>query len=600
MSDENSLLRRYDEELSHLRKMGVEFARKYPRVAGRLELSAETCTDPYVERLIESFAYLTARVRTNLENEYAHVPEALLGILYPNLIAPIPSMAIARFQADASSGKLTTGYTIGRGTPLYTNALQGHPVNFRTCYPVTVWPVNVKEARFDNPELYSSPTRKPVAAAIAVRIEQPRGAMRELKIDRLRFYLNGEAMQANTLYELIAGQLVGVALVPDGDGKTVVLPPSVVKPVGFDSDDEVIPCPRYSRPEFRLLQEYFVFPEKYLFIDVESLDSITAERYFDIVFLLDTDPTGRVSVDAGTFALGCAPIINLFHKSTEPIRLSHLQSEYLLVADGRRERTTEIHSVLSVSGASDAHDTATVLEPYFSFNHAAHRPVESGYWYARRTASERKDFPGTEMSVSIVDLDFSPAAPAFQTIFANTLCTNRDLASQLPAGSPLSIELAAPVTDITCITKPTRQLDPPLEGRTMWRLISHLSLNQLSLGNAPSNLDALHEILQLYTYGDEPSRKQQVDGLVAMETRTVVKRIGNEAWRGFCRGTEVTLTFDESMFVGSSTFLFASVLSRFFALYSSINSFVQLRARSTQRDGVWKTWPPMVGGRDIL
>ncbi|MBC8145872.1 MAG: type VI secretion system baseplate subunit TssF, partial [bacterium] len=485
-------------------------------------------------------------------------------------------------------------------TPLYTNALQGHPVNFRTCYPVTVWPVSVKEARFDNPELYTTTSRKPVAAAITVRIERSRGAMRELKIDRLRFYLNGDLMQANALYELIAGQLIGVALVPDGDGKPIVLPPSAVTSVGFNVDDEVIPCPRYSRPEFRLLQEYFVFPEKYRFIDVSGLEKIDADRHFDIVFLLDTDPTGRVVVDANSFALGCTPIVNLFVKSTEPIRLSHLQSEYPLVADGRRERTTEIHTVLGVSASSDASDAATVLEPYFSFSHATHRPAEAGYWYARRTATERKDFPGTDMSVSIVDLDFTPSTPAFQTIFAHTLCTNRDLASQLPAGSPLSIELAAPVTEITCLTKPTRQLDPPLEGRTLWRLISHLSLNQLSLGSTPENLDALHEILQLYTYGDEPSRKQQVDGIEAMETRTVVKRIGNEAWRGFCRGTEVTLTFNESMFVGSSTFLFASVLSRFFALYSSINSFVQLRARSTQRDGVWKTWPPMVGGRDIL
>jgi type VI secretion system protein ImpG len=185
-------------------------------------------------------------------------------------------------------------------------------------------------------------------------------------------------------------------------------------------------------------------------------------------------------------------------------------------------------------------------------------------------------------------------------LFAHTLCTNRRLAEQVPIGALLQIEEAAPAAEIICLTKPTPQLDPPLGGATLWRLISHLSLNFLSLSNDGEGLKALREILRLYSFLDDASVVQQVAGIRDLNTRSVVRRIGTDAWRGFCRGVEVQLLFDEEQYVGSSAFLFGAVLNRFFALYSSVNSFTQLVIRSKQRDGIWKKWPSIIGEQIVL
>jgi type VI secretion system protein ImpG len=150
------------------------------------------------------------------------------------------------------------------------------------------------------------------------------------------------------------------------------------------------------------------------------------------------------------------------------------------------------------------------------------------------------------------------------------------------------------------LTKPTPQQDPPLAGSTLWRLISHLSVNFLSLSNDAEGLKALREILGLYGYLNDAAVMQQVAGIRALSSRRVVRRIGTDAWRGFCRGTEVELLFDEELYVGSSAFLFGAVLNRFFALYASVNSFTQLVIRSKQRDGIWKKWPAVIGEQIVL
>src|SRR5690348_599452 len=133
--EQEELLRFYERELTYLRKMGVEFARKYPKVAGRLELGPDQSADPYVERLLEGVAILTARVQYNIESEFPKISAALLEVLYPHYLVAVPSMSIARFEIDPTQGKLTSGFTIDRHSPLVAEARQGHACRFRTGYP---------------------------------------------------------------------------------------------------------------------------------------------------------------------------------------------------------------------------------------------------------------------------------------------------------------------------------------------------------------------------------------------------------------------------------------------------------------------------------
>jgi len=170
----------------------------------------------------------------------------------------------------------------------------------------------------------------------------------------------------------------------------------------------------------------------------------------------------------------------------------------------------------------------------------------------------------------------------------------------MPAGGLLQLELDAPLRNIICLTKPTAEIDPPLAGTTLWRLISHLSVNMLSLQSGGESLAALREILNLYCGAENAGAARQIAGLAALSTRRIVRRIGDDAWRGFVRGLEVALEFDEEQFVGGSAYLLGAVLDRFFSLYVGVNAFTQLVGTSRQRDGVWKRWPPRAGEAFVL
>lgn len=602
MKDREDLLRYYKSELTYLRRMGSAFAELYPRVATRLELGQGECADPQVERLLESFAFLTARLQHDIDSEFPEITSALLGVLYPQLVNPIPSMTVARFDVDPERGKLTTGHLIAKHTPLFTYTTDGLPCRFRTCYPVTLWPLEVVYAGFEDTGQFDFlDTKTSVAAVLRLKLRCVGATLGELELKRLRFYLNGDPMLVNTLYELLFCNLRDVAVLPENGELPVYLPQGCVKPVGFGLDEDVLPFPQNSHPGYRLLQEYFAFPEKYLFFDLDNLDRCrSSAQTLDLLLMLDRQPADFLTVDDKTFCLGCTPVINLFNKTTEPIRLDHRSVDYALVPDKRRERTTEIHSIMSVSASSNSDDTTRKFEPFYSYNHQMEGREQKAFWHSRRMPSRRKDVPGTEMFMSFLDLDFTPRLPPVQTVYAHTLCTNRQLAAQLPAGALLQTEDKAPLHRISCLVKPTFPLSPPLRGATLWRLISHLSLNHLSLSEGKDSLTALREILRLYCFSDHPSLTQQVAGLREMSCRKVTRHTGVDAWRGFCRGTEITLSFDEDMFVGSSAFLLGAVLNSFFALYASVNSFTQLIIKSKRREGIWKQWSPMAGEKIVL
>ncbi len=596
----DDFLRYYLEELSYLRHMGERFARAYPKVAARLELQADECPDPHVERLIESFAFLTARIQRDLDSDFPEIAAELLDVLYPHYLNPVPSMAVARFDFDPEQGKLTSGLEIPRHTPLFAHAEHGALCRLRTCYPVTLWPVEVTAAEMETPDNFEFLAGAPdVAAVLRLRLESRADPFDVLGVDRLRFFLHGDPVLVSRLYELLQDAVRRVAVLPEGAAAPRYLGPGAVRPVGLAEDEEVIPFPRHSHPAYRLLQEYFTFPEKFHFADVRGLRGQAAGEKLDLLFLLDRVPR-RLVLTPETFALGCTPVVNLFRKTSEPIRVDHRQLEYPLVADTRREKTTEIHSIVSVSGSSNPADGARAYAPFYSFTHAMALGGQKAFWHARRVPSRHPDLTGTDLLLSFRDLDFQPARPPDEVVFAHLLCTNRALAGELPAGALLQTDETLPVRRIVCLKKPTRPVDPPLGGQTLWRLVSHLSLNYLSLGDGEESLPALHEILGLYCPPETTAARQQIQGIRRMSHRPVVRRLGGEAWKGFCRGTEVTLLFDESSYVGSSAFLLAAVLNQFLALYASTNSFTQLVVQRLGREGEWKRWPPMAGARIVL
>ncbi len=601
LNNTDDLLEYYKRELTYLRKMGAAFAEDYPKVAGRLEFGREQSPDPHVERLIESFAFLAGRIQYNLESEFPQLATALLGTIYPQFLEPVPSMATACLEVDPTQGGLTGGHLVPKHTPLFTQTGQGQVCRFRTGYPVVLWPLQVTYAGFESTDQFDFLDSRPeVSLVLRLSIESPEGGLGEMELDKLRFYLNGDSMLAHALYELLFCHVLDVALLPEEREKPVYLPKGSIQPVGFGPDEGLLPYPPASHYGYRLLHEYFTFPEKFLFLDIDNLQMHRSENGFDILILLDQIPGSRLTIDKKTFRLGCTPIINLFRKTTDPIRLDEKRAEYLLHPDQRREGITEIHSIQTVMAIEHDRYEPRPVEPFYSYSHTMEQRGQKVFWQARRESTGRKDLPGTHVYLSLVDLDFNIHVPPTTTIYAKTLCTNRRLAEEVPAGAVLQIEKAAPLERIYTLDKPTHQIDPPLRGRALWRLISHLSLNYLSLGNDKESLTALHEILRLYSFLDPEQTYQQISGIREMACRQVVRRIGSDAWKGFCRGIEVTLVFDEQLYVGSGAFLLAAVLNRFLPLYASVNSFTQLIIKSKQREGIWKRWEPVAGEQIVL
>lgn len=622
-SDREELLQFYRDELSYLRQMGREFKAQYAKLAGRLEISDNECADPHVERLIQSFAFLTARLQLNLRDEFPELTTALLGTLYPQLINPIPAMGIARFKLDPTQGKTTTGNLIPRGTALFYDTPQKLICRFRTCYPVTMWPLKVAAAGLEDPgQVNFLSTETNVAAVLRLELECTQGTVKELEFKHLRFFLNGDAITVNTLFELLFSRLRKIVLLPEDTKKPIYLPLDSIKPVGFGIEEEVLPYPPNAHPAYRLLQEYFSFPAKYHFFDLYNLREHDASKKLEIFFLFDEMPARNPAISPETFSLGCTPVINLFHKTTEPIRLDHKSFEYPLIPDKRRESTTEIHSILSVSASSDPYKAAEKLEPFYSYNHYMDGSKHRAFWHAARRNSNRQEVPGTELFLSFLDLNFKPTDPPVQTVYAHTLCTNRELTRTMPEDAPLQLEEKLLDYDISLLGRPSLPHPPLLGGPTVWRLISHLSLNHLSLSEGSDSLNALREILGLYCVSNRPSALNQIAGITQMTITKKSMYIGEDAWRGFCRGTGITLTFDEDMYRGSGAFLMGAVLNSFFGLYTAVNSFTQLtikklaqpeliwkqwepRAgndalRGASSEGNWKQWDPMVGGKIIL
>ena len=623
------LLHYYERELTFLRRMGAEFAQRYPKVAGRLMLEPNKCEDPHVERMLEAFAFLAARVHLKIDDDFPEISEALLNIVYPHYVRPIPAMSIAELKLDPEQGKLTTGYKLPRGTMLYSRPVDGVPCRFQSSYDVTLWPVDVTAAQWTTPDRLRPPARLGDASAV-LRLElrcQADVTFSQLKLDTLRFYLDGEGNLTSALYELLntSGREVVVREIAakgkSTPAKTLTLPASVLRPAGLGPDEGILPYPGRSFEAYRLIQEYFVFPEKYLFLDLGGFDQVAAAGFGGAIEILipipayervDWRPMLEAGVTGSTFRLGCTPIVNLFSHVSEPILLNQRRPEYPLVADARRRLTTEIFSVDSVTAVTPDSERTLQFRPFYaagqrlrgsreSANSASGGGYEGLYWMSKRRESGWRSDEGTDILLSFVDRSGRSAHPNQDVATARLTCFNSDLPSRLPFGNPggdFELDGAAPVREITALIKPTRVVQPPLGHSQTWRLISQLSLNYLSL--VESGGDALRETLRLYDFADSVIARKQIDGITGVRSEPAFARITTEHGLTFARGRRVEIDLDEEQFTGGGIFLFGTVLERFLGLYASINSFSILSARSAQRKRLVHEWPPRAGWKPLL
>jgi len=611
------MLEYYERELTYLRQMGGDFARKYPKVAGRLLLDADRCDDPHVSRLLEGFAFLAARVHRRIDDDFPEICEAMTRIIHPAYLRPVPSMTIVECLPDPTQGKKTAGMRIPRGTALVSKlTVEGLACRFQTAYDVDLWPFTIAAAEWRQPERMQRPPRATVGvqavAAARLRLRCHRDVVfTGLPISKLRFHLAGDAGVVYSLYELLSEKCIEIQLRDPKDEKRLIsIAPEQLRMVGFDAEESLLPFERRSMDGHRLLQEYFALPEKFLFFELDGLEPLAQAGFgeeAEIVFLFsvferpERQQVLELGINERTFRLGCTPAINLFTQSSEPILLSQTRHEYTVVPDSRHYASMEIFNIEEVVATNPRLRQSVVLEPMHAYRHQTRKRDDLAFWVANRRLNEFGEREPSTMSISVVDLTGSFTEPEADVLMVKMLCTNFDLPSRIQTGQETgdfeAVGFEAAKT-VVALRRPTTSINPPGGQGHFWRLISLLSLNYLSLNE--EGRSAMQEILRLHNLSDSAASENQVGSILKMSSGPKFALVNSAYGLIPARGTEVQMEFDEQQFAGSGLYLFTAIVDRFLASYSAMNSFSQLTARSTLRKEVLGKWPPRAGTQALL
>jgi type VI secretion system protein ImpG len=603
------LLPYYNNELQFLRNMAEEFSTTYPRLAGNLRISSDAFDDPHVARLMESVAFLNARTARKLDDEFPELIDTLFNVLYPHYLFPLPSVSIIQFKPGK---EMTEPYLVARDSQLESELFEESICRFKTCYDTTIYPIEITEAKimaqpFVAPANMQAENSQAVLQ-ISFRCTNKEETFSRLQPDSLRFYLNGFFTQTFPLYELILNNTKSIVLANrPNDQSPIILKKEVLRPVGFGPDQGLLPYPSRSQLAYRFLTEFFVFPNKFLFFDIDLLNCFSNNigSEFHIFFYLDKRNTDLERViNKESFMLGCTPIVNLFEQKAEPITYNHSRFEYRVIPDARQQKHMVVHSIINVSGI-DSDGLKRKINPFYLKKTQEDADV-SMYW------SSSRHTPYDLARVSDLFLSLTTDAKSLEqkelTLSINALCSNGDLPSRLPYGGGHPkfnlVKGYGPLGDISCIFPPTNVFVHNSKHGHKWRLLAHLNLNQLSI-SGEGGLDVLKEILHLYDNEKDPLFQRLIDGVVKIDVQRGTARAPRHAddplWvDAICRGLDINLQFDEALYPGGSCFLFALVLENFFALYSTVNSYSRLSYSVRSKQGVIKKWSPRVGYRYTL
>lgn len=606
----------YERELAFMQDMAGEFALQYPEAAGRLNLERHRCDDPHVARLIEAFCLISARIHRRLDEDFPEITQSLLNLVYPHYLRPVPSMSVVQFQLRDSERQRNDRVAIPSGTQIEL----GEKCLFRTTSPVHAWPITVVEASVVDATDIPIWARAPgLTAGVLMRLSasQPFSQLEDLQ--SLRLYLTGSNGVPHTLYELLLNNCSRV-LIKDREQmrrEPLRIAKHHIVPVGFASDEALLPYDGRSFVGLRLLHEYLALPEKFLFFDLQGLGLLrTAEigRDIEIFFALDERTrrtpefsAARLNVSRDNFLLGCTPVVNLFSHLAEQIRVDHTVYEHQIFPDGERAESFEVYSVDRVTGRDATNWQKKQYRPFFSFEHDGVKDGCNAFWHAVRRTSALG--AGTEVFLSLVDPHFQPADAQDEILEVQLTCSNRDLPQHLDFNFSFEdLSLNDSRVEGRFLHRPTASQSPPVGRDLDWRVISMLGLNYLSLCGSPDDgASALRELLELYNFADSPIIHKQINSLRFSRgepTRArVTMRRGMESVPVFCHGVGVDLELDADSFAGSSPYLFACVLEQFLAHYSSLNSFTKLTAHLTSsvpsRRTAWH-WPAHSGERILL
>ncbi|NTS75651.1 type VI secretion system baseplate subunit TssF [Catenovulum sp. SM1970] len=617
----------YNQELKFIRESGAEFAQEYPKIAGRLGLEGFDCSDPYVERLLEGFAFLSARVHQKLDASFPKFTQHLTELLFPSFLQPIPSMLVAQFNPDYEEGSLAQGVTLSRNTPLHSILGKGEQTacEYRTAHDVTMWPIKLTAAEYINSQALSAYTNKvsihsvktPKSAILVTLESAPGTRFSDIDLNHLNLHIRGTESFPLYLFEALTKGYIGALYKTGNNLWRREHAKTQITPTGFNQEQALLPYSNRQFDGFRLLKEYFAFTKRFLFLELENLAPTLRhcdEEKIELLLLLDhNDNRLENLVSADNFALNCTPAINLFPKRAERIKVDKSHHDFHVVPDRLRPLDFEVCSIEHIQGFNTGIEPTVEFTPLYSTNNDNFNKPQGFFTQKRQTrnlnANQRKfghrsSYIGTEIFINLVDPKRAPFSDDLRQLAVDIMCSNRDLPLMMPLGkghTDFTIETGAPCESVRCVGEPTRPKAPASQGSTSWDLINQLSINFLGLadGDHRPAINSLKTLLSLMLDKSDFAHGKQIDGIIDVQTEQITARLPIKGPICFGRGVAISITFDELAYEGSSCYMLGMVLEQFFAQYVSINSFTQLILNSSTRGEIHR-WPIRIGKRNPI
>lgn len=614
---DDRLLRLYERELSFLREAGSEFARDYPKVASALGLGPDEVTDPSVERLLEGLSFLTARVQLQMEAEFPTFTQNLLALIQPQFLLPVPSMAVVQFTPDLQEGSLASGYTLPSDTALRSSLDREGQVprcEFRTLAPVTLWPIRLESVGY----LPSSRLLKGLPSALA---DQAVSALRlnvrttsglrfeQLALEALTLFLPGSDSLPMVLQEALLAHACGVLVRPaesDAPWEHLIEPHQITQTYREPGEEgRQVPL-SLSHSAFAQLRQFLAFAPAQRFVTLGGLGPAvracrTDQLELVILFRPLTLPL-PARLDVSSFALFCAPAINLFAKYTDHVAYDPHRQELPVVVDKSNRLAHEVLDVLSVHGYCAGSRERLVFLPLYAPQALAGSGVQpAGFYQLHRGLSRRPDramsresnYQGSEVSLSLVIASLPEGESDLQQLALKVRCSNRDLPLRMPLGqgnTDFALDVSAPVLSVRCVAGPSKPVPAPLQGERQWQAIRHLSRNFLPLAeeDGKAGARALCDLLSLYIADDSVSSRL-LQAIHSLRAQVTTRRLPGPGPVTFGRGLKLILTLDDGACESTGTYAFGSILEAFFAHYSALNSFTETELHSVTRGHI-KTW----------
>lgn len=595
----------YQDELLFLRQKGGAFAKKHPEVAEHIDIKDARSMDPHTERIIESVAFMSAQLHQRIDDNSQHIAFHILNALYPNLVNPLPPCSVVSLNSplDKKSREILD---IPRHTKLSSPSKSGSSCSFRTIYNLKFYPISIKNINVMKNTLHENNAN---SWCIKIDVSTNSVPIDFMNIDKLLFHINSNIIEdALTIYEAIFANPNADIFLQVND-RSIKLPKNSIRQCGFEDKDTICPINKYSSNIFQLFQEIIHFKQKFMFFEISNIDKIIKQHQItnisDISIIIDISFTRErllQIVKKDSIMLNCVPITNLFHFTSDPFRFSGKQNRYLLLADQLRDQEIEIHSILDIHLVDNNTSENSVVQPYFSLPTSSNQndEIHELFWLHTREPAEARNLPGNDIYISFIDINLNPYDVYDKVVYAKLLCTNRFESREIPIFAKMNIE-ALETGDISAklLYKMTDTIEFSNNSTNLWSLVSQLSSTNISMSKEENLLPPIKQLIKLFSANFNVKAEELISGISKIITSKIVRRFGDDAWRGFVPGIEFNIYCkDESK--SHFAFFLCSVINQYLSSCVSINSFIQLNLISEKTNMMIASWSPTSGRKELV